>query len=52
MMGIGPSECEWCAKRIPSQPKPVRDKYDGQSLCDECKEEFKKEHSLEEDVVG
>lgn len=45
----GPSECEKCGATIPSQPKPVRQKYGNQSLCEECKQEYKQENP---EVVG
>lgn len=48
-MGIGPEYCEECGNKIPHQPKPIKDKYGGKSLCAKCKIEYRKEHNMEED---
>jgi len=51
---VGPTECEECGKTIPSQPKPVKEKYGNKSLCDECKAEYKQNNpdEFDEDVIG
>jgi len=40
MVGFEKCEGEDCEEKIPKVPKPVRDKYDGQKLCEECREKF------------
>jgi len=47
---VGFERCEWedeegnkCGKKIPKVPKPVREKYDGQGLCEKHRRKYIKE---------
>lgn len=46
-MGIGPEECDECGKKIPHQPKPIKNDYGGKSLCGKCKAEYRRKHNVE-----
>lgn len=39
-MPVGLTECENCGEKIPYPPKPVKWKYDGKELCEECRGKF------------